>query len=833
MLTLILMTMLTLAFNVQPIKTEGTIYSVSGDFMTQSGVDDWPMFHHDLSHTGYSTSTAPNTNNVLWSYRTGTVRPVVFSSPAVADGKVYVGSDDGKVYCLDAIGNGDGTTSVMWNYTTGDSVFSSPAVADGKVYVGSTDGNVYCLYASIGAKFWSYTTDVTQISNSVYSSPAVADGKVYAGSYDHCVYCLDASTGTKIWSYTTSDWVHSSPAVADGKVYAGSTDGNVYAFGAQPIYDVTIEAYCYTEGTPVSVDVTMDGTPTGFNTPHTFTGLTGSHTFAVQDTDLHDHPFKQWNTGETSTTITVTTGGTYTAYYEETSWPVRNINTGLDYETIQEAIDAPETLNGHTIRVDEGIYYENVTVDKSLSLIGEDKFNTIIDGSGTGNVINITADNVNINGFKIRNSGTYPACGIYVFSSDNNISYNIIAHNYYGIKLSDSSNNTISGNDIYGAETGICLFSSSNNNSISGNNITANNWDGIYLSSSSSNSISGNDITNNWHGIQLDWSSYNTISGNNITNNEYGIRLTGSSNNSLFHNNFVNNTAHTYVTPGYIYNWDDGYPSGGNYWDDYTGVDEKSGPNQDEPGSDGIGDTPYVIDEDNQDNYPLMEPWVNIVTIIDIVTSKTATNDTIVYATVIMEVPTDYRGRLEVSAYYNSTLIATKNSTLLFPPLATFPFRLNTTLMPKGVYLLSANVSAVPGETYTVDNTYIGGAFEEVIRGDVDCNSVINILDIATVAKAYDSSTIVEDINHDGVVDETDITIVGFAFGSAPGHLRWNPDADIDDSGKIDQRDAARVGKYFGWMATPNWNANADWDNNRVINILDIATTAKNYGKTA
>jgi len=108
---------------------------------------DWPMFHHDLSHSGYSTSAAPNNNEILWNYTTitrsgtygHTVRGV-FSSPAVADGKVYVGSHDDNVYCLNA-----STGAKIWNYTTGDNVISSPAVVDGNVYVGSDDGKVYCF----------------------------------------------------------------------------------------------------------------------------------------------------------------------------------------------------------------------------------------------------------------------------------------------------------------------------------------------------------------------------------------------------------------------------------------------------------------------------------------------------------------------------------------------------------------------------------------------------------------------------------------------------------------------------------------------------------------
>ncbi|MCJ7761891.1 PQQ-binding-like beta-propeller repeat protein, partial [Candidatus Bathyarchaeota archaeon] len=168
--------------------------------IAQSLVDWWPMFHHDLGHTAYSSSTAPTTNQLLWNYTTGYW---VLSSPAVVDGRVYVGSDDDKVYCLNAA---DG--AYIWSYTTGDDVDSSPAVVAGKVYVGSWDDNVYCLDAATGTFIWSYTT-----GDDVDSSPTVVDDKVYVGSWDDNVYCLDAATGTFIWSYTTGDDVDSSPTV--------------------------------------------------------------------------------------------------------------------------------------------------------------------------------------------------------------------------------------------------------------------------------------------------------------------------------------------------------------------------------------------------------------------------------------------------------------------------------------------------------------------------------------------------------------------------------------------------------------------------------------------
>jgi len=92
--------------------------------------------------------------------------------------------------------------------------------------------------------------------------------------------------------------------------------------------------------------------------------------------------------------------------------------------------------------------------------------------------------------------------------------------------------------------------------------------------------------------------------------NRYGIFfLDGSLSNLIYYNNFLNNTRQVYdfswdppPVPPSRNTWDEGYPSGGNYWSDYSGVDKKSGTNQDRHGSDGIGDTPYVIDENNQDN---------------------------------------------------------------------------------------------------------------------------------------------------------------------------------------------------------------------------------------
>ncbi|MDH5788460.1 MAG: hypothetical protein OEZ40_09245 [Candidatus Bathyarchaeota archaeon] len=93
--------------------------------------------------------------------------------------------------------------------------------------------------------------------------------------------------------------------------------------------------------------------------------------------------------------------------------------------------------------------------------------------------------------------------------------------------------------------------------------------------------------------------SFHSIYQNNVTNCSYGIVLINSSNNIIYHNNFINNTQQVY-SENSVNIWDDGYPSGGNYWSDYTDVDLNN---------DGIWDHPYVIDENNKDRYPLVNPW--------------------------------------------------------------------------------------------------------------------------------------------------------------------------------------------------------------------------------
>ena len=271
----------------------------TGDEMSQIHVygvtntvdtDWWPMFHHDLHHSGFSTSPAPTTNFTLWTY---TTNDQIVSSPAVVDGKVYVGSKDNNVYCFNAA-----TGVLLWQYNTTHLVCSSPAVSDNRVYVGTNDlpgvngSKLYCLNASTGEKLWEYATGDDPLMYGVHSSPAVAQGRVYVGSGDHKVYCFDAVTGVKLWEFPTAMQVGSSPAVVHGKVYIGSQDGNVYCLNATtgaPVWSYPTQAQI--ESSPAVIDGNVY---IGSAKMYCLNAETGAHIWDSQPNFLYSSP-AVWN----------------------------------------------------------------------------------------------------------------------------------------------------------------------------------------------------------------------------------------------------------------------------------------------------------------------------------------------------------------------------------------------------------------------------------------------------------------------------------------------------------------------------------------------------------
>jgi parallel beta-helix repeat protein len=190
-----------------------------------------------------------------------------------------------------------------------------------------------------------------------------------------------------------------------------------------------------------------------------------------------------------------------------------------------------------------------------------------------------------------------------------------VADQIPGVDLNGTTNVEVENIVVREYDVGISL-TYSNNCVVSGNDITASVGSygyGIYLWHAQNSDICLNRLLGNSYGIGLDlYCTNNRFYENNMTNNGWAI-VFASSDNLIYHNNFVNNGNRTSgsqqvlgwdVTNG----WDDGFPSGGNYWSNYLGVDLKGGPSQNQSGSDGIGDTPFY-----DDRFPLMQPWVTLV----------------------------------------------------------------------------------------------------------------------------------------------------------------------------------------------------------------------------
>jgi outer membrane protein assembly factor BamB len=185
--------------------------------------ESWPEYRANDQNTGTALNTAPRTNLPVW---TATLAGLTDSSPAVGDGKVFIGDSNGTVWAF----NAEKGTKV-WSFKTNGSIESSPTYLDDRIYIGSNDGNLYALNASTGALVWSFKTGgavKSSVSSAIIdASPGVKKKVLVFGSYDNKLYGLDTG-GKMLWNFTAASFIHGKPGISDGKAFTCTCDRTMY-----------------------------------------------------------------------------------------------------------------------------------------------------------------------------------------------------------------------------------------------------------------------------------------------------------------------------------------------------------------------------------------------------------------------------------------------------------------------------------------------------------------------------------------------------------------------------------------------------------------------------
>lgn len=240
-------------------------FEVPGDvFSSPCIVDSKMIIVGSMSNTVFALQV--NSGDLLWKFETG---GQVWSSPSYNGNKIFIGCDDGFLYCLDQDGkllwkiklNGkirssspclssnegnplifigtysggmfclnQSTGSIKWTRQISSPVMASPAIINDRVFFATSDKKMYCLQQNNGSKVWDFET-----GDKIWSSPSISeyDNILFFGSLDSHIYGIDIDTGWQTWKFPTMSMIDSSPAIVNNMLFMGSRDGLLYVFGSE------------------------------------------------------------------------------------------------------------------------------------------------------------------------------------------------------------------------------------------------------------------------------------------------------------------------------------------------------------------------------------------------------------------------------------------------------------------------------------------------------------------------------------------------------------------------------------------------------------------------
>jgi outer membrane protein assembly factor BamB len=185
------------------------------NYIDTNGAGIYPMFRSNQNRIGITGYKVPDEVTLSWKFET---ENQVESSPVFYNNRLYFGSDDYFVYCLDSK-----TGLEKWKYETGNQVRSSIAIAGQRIFIGSQDYHMYCLNAISGEFIWKY-----KANGAIDSSPLIVGNVLYFGSYDGVLYALNTSDGAELWKFNAGDEIWGSAAYNDGCIYFGALNGKLY-----------------------------------------------------------------------------------------------------------------------------------------------------------------------------------------------------------------------------------------------------------------------------------------------------------------------------------------------------------------------------------------------------------------------------------------------------------------------------------------------------------------------------------------------------------------------------------------------------------------------------